>query len=88
MEIGLTKISTKGQVVIPRNIREYMGIGKNEQFIVMSENDEIILKPVKDALNINRKKSKHAEEFVKAMRHDMILHKMEKGKEFSPEDVL
>ena len=88
MEIGITKLSTRGQIVIPNNIREYMGLTDNEQFIVMSENGEIILKPVKDSLKIDRKKSKHAEEFVRAMRHDFILENMEKGKEFSAADVL
>ena len=88
MEIGITKLSTRGQIVIPNNIREHLNLTDNEQFIVMSDNDEIILKPVKDALMINRKKSKFAEEFVKAMRHDKILTEMEKGKELSADDVL
>ena len=88
MEIGITKLSTRGQVVIPNNIREQMGLTNNEQFIVISDNDEIILKPVKEALNINRKKSKHAEEFIRAMRHDKILTKMENGNELSADKVL
>ena len=85
MEIGITKLSTRGQVVIPNNIREHLGLDYNEQFVVISDNEEIILKPVKKALNIKRKKSKSAEEFIKAMRHDLILSEMEKGKELSAE---
>ena len=88
MEIGITKMSTKGQIVVPRNIRESMGIGGDEQFVVMADNDEIIMKPVKDALNINRKKSKFAEDFIRAMKNDRILAEMEKGKELSANDVL
>ena len=88
MEIGITKLSTRGQIVIPNNIREHLGLTDNDQFIVMSDNDEIILKPIKEALKTGRKKSKHAEEFIKAMRHEMILKEMEKGKELSADDVL
>ena len=60
----------------------------NEQFIVISDNNEIILTPVKEALKTDRKKSKFAEEFIRAMKHDLILSDMEKGKEISAEDVL
>ena len=41
-----------------------------------------------DVLNIKKKKSKYAEDFVRAMRHDKILTEMEKGKELKAEDVL
>ncbi len=88
MEIGITKLSTKGQIVIPNNIRNDLNLADNEQFIVISENDEVILRRVKDALHINRKQSKHAEDFIRAMRHDKILHEMEKGNELSADDVL
>jgi len=88
MEIGLVKISTKGQIVIPNNIRTKLGLVKDEQLMVMSEDNEIIIKPIKDVLNIKKKKSKYAEDFVRAMRHDKILTEMEKGKELKAEDVL
>ena len=88
MECGITKLSTKGQIIIPQNIREAMNLSVNEQFVIMSENNEIIIKSVKDVLKIDRKKSKFAEDFVKAIRHDKILTEMENGKDFSAKDIL
>jgi len=88
MEIGITKISTRGQIVIPNNIRDHLGLRENEQLVVMSDDGEIIIKPVKDILNIDRKKSKFAKDFIRAMRHDKILQDMEEGKELSAKEVL
>lgn len=88
MEIGLAKMSTKGQIVIPNNIRKKLGLVKDAQLVVMSEDDEIVLKPVKDILNIKREKSTYAEDFIRAMKHDKILSEMENGKELDAKDVL
>ncbi len=88
MEVGLAKLSTKGQIVIPNNIRLKMGIKKDEQLIVMSDNDEIIIRSVKGVLNTDRKKSNFAKEFIKAMRHDKILQDMEAGREIGAEEAL
>jgi len=44
--ISITKISSKGQVVIPQNMRE--GIKEGEEFVVIKDNNRIILKSVKD----------------------------------------
>jgi len=40
----VTKVSSKGQVVIPKEIRERLGILPGEKIIVMTRNDEIVLK--------------------------------------------
>jgi AbrB family looped-hinge helix DNA binding protein len=88
MDVDITKISTKGQVVIPYTIRKKMNLVKDEQLIMMYNNNEIIIKPVKDVINSNRKKNSHAAEFIRAMRHDKILEEMEKGKEYGAEEVL
>jgi len=48
MEIETTKMTSRGQVVIPQNIRRSKGINKGEQFIVYELNDSIILKRVKN----------------------------------------
>ncbi len=88
MEIGISKMSTKGQIVIPKNIRTKLGLVKDEQLVVMSEDNEIVIRPVKDVLKIKKIKSKYAEDFIRAMRHDKILTDMEDGKELEAEDVL
>ncbi|MBN2014436.1 MAG: AbrB/MazE/SpoVT family DNA-binding domain-containing protein [Candidatus Altiarchaeota archaeon] len=46
MNIELTKISQKGQVVIPQQIRKKLGIKKGTRFAVFGEDDTVILKKV------------------------------------------
>lgn len=41
-----TKMSSKGQVVIPEEIREKLGLHSGSQFIVIGENDVVILKSI------------------------------------------
>ena len=88
MQVGIAKISTKGQIVIPSNIRENLQLEKDDRLVVMADDNEIIIRPVKDILNTDRKKSKFAEDFIKAMKHDKILTEMEQGKEISIEEAL
>ena len=44
--ISTTKMSSKGQVVIPEEIREYMHLGDGVKFIVMAISDSIIFKKI------------------------------------------
>lgn len=41
-----TKLSSKGQVVIPEEIRKQLGLETGTQFIVMGEDDVVILKAI------------------------------------------
>jgi AbrB family looped-hinge helix DNA binding protein len=43
----VTKVSTKGQVVIPKEIREKLGILPGEKMILITRDEEIILKKAK-----------------------------------------
>ena len=47
MEIEMTKITSKGQVVIPQQIRDKAGIVEGERFFVYNSEDSIILKRAK-----------------------------------------
>jgi AbrB family looped-hinge helix DNA binding protein len=42
VEINITKMSSKGQIVIPRELRE--GIKEGEKLIIIKNGDQIILK--------------------------------------------
>ena len=44
--IATTKMSSKGQVVIPEEIRERLKLGRGSQFVVVSEKDVVILKVI------------------------------------------
>lgn len=46
MEVELTRISEKGQIVIPSSLRKEMGIKKSDQFLVFGEDNTVILKKI------------------------------------------
>lgn len=44
--VATTRMSSKGQVVIPEDVRKSLGLVSGAQFIVMGENDVVILKTI------------------------------------------
>jgi len=50
----MTKVSSRGQVVIPGQIRERLGLTDGSQLLVFGEGDTIILKKVGLASNENK----------------------------------
>jgi AbrB family looped-hinge helix DNA binding protein len=48
--IETTKMSSKGQVVIPENIRKKLGLKTGSQFIVVGDKDVVILKSIEPPL--------------------------------------
>ena len=45
-EIATTKLSSKGQVVIPEEIRRRLGLETGAQFVVIGDGDVVILKAI------------------------------------------
>ena len=45
-KLEITSMSSRGQVVIPLEIREQLGLKEGEKFVVVGEEDTIILKKV------------------------------------------
>jgi len=45
-KIEITSMSSRGQVVIPLDIREQLGLKEGEKFIVVGEDDTVILKKI------------------------------------------
>ena len=46
VEINITKMSSKGQIVIPQEMRK--GYNEGEKFIIIKNKDQLILKKAKD----------------------------------------
>jgi antitoxin PrlF len=44
-----TKLSSKGQVVIPQEVRDAMGLKPGAKFVVMQVGDDVLLKTVRVA---------------------------------------
>ncbi len=44
--VSTTKMSSKGQVVIPENIRKQLNLKTGAQFVVVGEKDVVILKNI------------------------------------------
>ncbi len=79
MEIEIAKITSKGQIVIPQDIREKKRIRKGEKFLVYDNDDSIILKRLKGLEN-----TKNIEEFENNFRS---MWKTAKEKGITREDV-
>ncbi len=46
-EVETTRVSTRGQVVIPRSVREKVHLEPGQLFVVYGEGDTIVLKRIK-----------------------------------------
>ena len=44
----IAAMSSRGQIVLPIAIRKKLGLGEGTQFLVVTDNENILLKPVKD----------------------------------------
>ncbi len=80
MEVAITKISSKGQIVIPAEIRK--GIDMGEEFVIIKSENRFILKRVKDI----DKNFKEDLEFAK--RTEDAWEKYESGEFEEKEDKL
>ena len=72
VNVGLTKISSKGQIVIPLNLRKNLKEGDN--LIMFRDDDRIILKKV-DSLSEQMK-----EDLEFARRTEEAMQRIESGK--------
>ncbi|MBI5753616.1 AbrB/MazE/SpoVT family DNA-binding domain-containing protein [Candidatus Peregrinibacteria bacterium] len=45
-QIQVTSVSSKGQIVIPNNIRETMGISMGTKLIMLTDGENLLLKPI------------------------------------------
>ncbi len=47
MEIEISKLGERGQIVIPQEIRQKLKMKKGERFLVINEKEDIIFRPLK-----------------------------------------
>lgn len=45
-EVAFTKMSSKGQIVVPKRLREMFGYNKGEIFAMMGNEDTLVLKRI------------------------------------------
>jgi len=65
----ITSLSSKGQVVIPQEIREKLHLALGEKFIVFGERDTIILKKIEEpSFKEFKKLLKKTREFAKKQK--------------------
>ena len=91
MEIELTKMSSKGQVVIPQNLRNQLGADEGSVFAVFGSDDAIVLKKISvpekkqliaDLERIAKEGRKKAEKLgIKETDSTRIIHKLRGIKE-------
>ena len=78
-----TKMSSKGQVVIPEDIREQLHLKEGDQFVVIGQGDAVILKAItppsmddfKDLLKSARNSAKKAK-----LVHDDVISAIKKAR--------
>ena len=44
----IAAMSSRGQIVLPISIRRKLGLGEGSRFLAVSDNENILLKPVKE----------------------------------------
>jgi len=65
-KLEVTKLSSKGQVVLPQAIRERLHLEEGEKFVVLGERDTVILKKLeRPALDQARKLLKRSRAWAK-----------------------
>ncbi len=47
IKVETTTMSSRGQVVLPLDVRERLGLGEGDKFFVMAEADTILLKAIR-----------------------------------------
>ncbi len=72
MDVAITRISSKGQIVIPSSMRK--DLSKGEEILIIKNKDQIILKKVRDLDKLFK------EDLLFAKRTEEALKKYNEGK--------
>ena len=84
MDVAITKISSKGQIVIPSNLRKDISVG--DEFIIIKEKNKFILKKIVDLAKDLRQEIEFAQRVEKAWEsYEKGKFKSKSAKEFLEE---
>lgn len=72
MDVAITKVSSKGQIVIPSNMRKDIAVG--DQFLIIKEDNRYIMKKITELAKDLK------QELVFAQRVERAWKRYEKGK--------
>ena len=72
--VEVITVSSKGQIVIPKEVRETMGIEKKDKFILIHDNDSILLKRIQEG-DIRKKMKKLLDQTAKEFKKRGITKK-------------
>ena len=66
MEVAMTRVSSKGQVVIPRELRDQAGLKVGEKLLVYGDKQTIVLKKIVSPIKEFEKLASLGRKFAKA----------------------
>jgi AbrB family looped-hinge helix DNA binding protein len=75
MEVSVGKVTSKGQVTIPKEIRETLGVNEGDKLIFLVEGDKVVLRKVgseklSDILSRRRPWGESGLEFQRRLREE------------------
>ncbi|MCW3988546.1 MAG: AbrB/MazE/SpoVT family DNA-binding domain-containing protein [Candidatus Bathyarchaeota archaeon] len=75
MEVSVGKVTSKGQVTIPKEIRETLGVNEGDKLIFLVEGDKVVLRKVgseklSDILSRRRPWGERGLEFQRRLREE------------------
>jgi AbrB family looped-hinge helix DNA binding protein len=83
-DVDVTKISSKGQIVIPQDMRDGFSVG--DRFVIIKSENQLILKPVRDMSHNFTEDLEFAKRTVASLeKYESGKFKSMKGKEFLAE---
>ncbi|MDO8537557.1 MAG: AbrB/MazE/SpoVT family DNA-binding domain-containing protein [archaeon] len=65
LEVSMTKVSSKGQVVIPQELREEANLKEGQKLLAYGDKDTIVLKKIDSSLAEFKKLSSFGRRFAK-----------------------
>ena len=70
---GTTRVTARGQVTIPKHIRDRRGIAAGTRLEVAERGDEIVLRKAQRATNRHGKRDKEFEAYIERVRGTMDI---------------